>query len=120
MRLAVIDVSFIGLGLVLPRVVARCLLPKVRSSRSIKPQFEVGKGQVGKGGVVREPALHRSAIENALGEAVKLDLAPAGLIRSPITGPAGNVEFLALLRLGGGGPDAAEVEQWINDAVGRG
>lgn len=118
-RLAAVDVSFIGLGLVLPRIVA-LLAPKGAIIALIKPQFEVGKGQVGKGGVVRDPALHRSAIENALAEGSKLDLAPAGLIRSPITGPAGNIEFLALLQLGGEAPPAAQVEQWIRDAVGRG
>jgi 23S rRNA (cytidine1920-2'-O)/16S rRNA (cytidine1409-2'-O)-methyltransferase len=114
--LAVIDVSFIGLGLVLPRVAA-LLGPEGQVIALIKPQFEVGKGQVGKGGVVREPELHRFAIEKVLGEASSLGLAPAGLTRSPITGPAGNVEFLAHLRRGAELPDAAEVDRWLIDVL---
>jgi 23S rRNA (cytidine1920-2'-O)/16S rRNA (cytidine1409-2'-O)-methyltransferase len=97
--LATVDVSFIGLGLVLPRV-ATLLVPGGQVIALIKPQFEVGKGQVGKGGVVRDPALHRAAIEQVLTQAAPIGLAPAGLIRSPIIGPAGNVEFLAWLREG--------------------
>jgi 23S rRNA (cytidine1920-2'-O)/16S rRNA (cytidine1409-2'-O)-methyltransferase len=115
-RLAVIDVSFIGLALVLPRV-ASLLVPDGQVIALIKPQFEVGKGQVGKGGVVREPALHRDAIEKVLGEAAAVGLAPLGLTRSPITGPAGNVEFLALLQRGAALPDASDVERWAGDVV---
>jgi 23S rRNA (cytidine1920-2'-O)/16S rRNA (cytidine1409-2'-O)-methyltransferase len=118
-RLAVIDVSFIGLGLVLPRA-ASLLVPDGEVIALIKPQFEVGKGQVGKGGVVRDPTLHRSAVEKALGEAASTGLAAAGVIRSPITGPAGNVEFLALLRLGAAAPEPDELDGWISNAVGRG
>jgi len=109
--LATIDVSFIGLGLVLPRV-AELLAPEGQVIALIKPQFEVGKGQVGKGGVVRDPALHRAVIERVLREAAGMGLAPAGVIRSPITGPAGNVEFLAWLRLGAVTPPADVVAQW--------
>lgn len=115
-QLAVIDVSFIGLGLVLPRV-AQLLGAGGQAIALVKPQFEVGKGLVGKGGVVREPALHRAAIEKALAEAAAAGLAPAGLIRSPITGPAGNVEFLAWLCLHGPAPAAAAVETWITACV---
>ena len=71
--LAVIDVSFIGLGLALPRV-ASLLTPDGEVVALIKPQFEVGKGQVGKGGIVREGKLHRYAIEKVLGEAIAVDL----------------------------------------------
>jgi 23S rRNA (cytidine1920-2'-O)/16S rRNA (cytidine1409-2'-O)-methyltransferase len=116
-RLAVIDVSFIGLGLVLPAA-ARLLTPDGEIIALIKPQFEVGKGQVGKGGVVREPALHRAAVENALREAGALGLAPAGVIRSPIKGPAGNVEFLAWLRLNAAQPGPEQVAGWVSAAVG--
>jgi 23S rRNA (cytidine1920-2'-O)/16S rRNA (cytidine1409-2'-O)-methyltransferase len=115
-RLAVVDVSFIGLGLVLPHV-ARLLSPGGEVIALIKPQFEVGKGQVGKGGVVREPALHRSSITNALAEAGRIGLAPAGVARSPIKGPAGNIEFLTRLRLGGAMPEPEQVEQWLRDAL---
>jgi 23S rRNA (cytidine1920-2'-O)/16S rRNA (cytidine1409-2'-O)-methyltransferase len=97
-EIATIDVSFIGLRLVLPRV-ARLLLPSGQAIALIKPQFEVGKDAVGKGGVVRDPKLHREAIEQVLSEAQASGFNPAGVIRSPIRGPAGNVEFLAWLRL---------------------
>jgi len=115
-QLAVVDVSFIGLGLVLPRI-ASLLGPGGQVVALIKPQFEVGKGLVGKGGVVREPSLHRQAIRKVLGEAETLGLAPASLVRSPIVGPAGNVEFLALLRAGHAPADASVVEQWLHRAV---
>ncbi|MCU0510389.1 MAG: 16S/23S rRNA (cytidine-2'-O)-methyltransferase, partial [Anaerolineae bacterium] len=97
---------------------AQLLTPDGEIIALIKPQFEVGKGQVGKGGVVREPALHRSSVENALREAAALGLATAGLTRSPIKGPAGNVEFLAWLRRGVTAPDAAQLEEWLRGAVG--
>lgn len=116
-QLAVIDVSFIGLELVLPRV-AQLLTAAGQVIALIKPQFEVGKGQVGKGGVVRDPALHRAAIEKVMAAAADAQLAPAGLIRSPITGPAGNVEFLAWLRLHGPAPTAAQILRWADTATG--
>ena len=97
--LATVDVSFIGLSLVLPNVV-KLLAPRGQIIALIKPQFEVGKGQVGKGGVVRDPKLHDASIEKVLAAAVAAGLTPSGVIRSPITGPAGNVEFLAWLRPG--------------------
>jgi 23S rRNA (cytidine1920-2'-O)/16S rRNA (cytidine1409-2'-O)-methyltransferase len=111
--LATVDVSFIGLGLVLPRI-AKLLSPGGQVIALIKPQFEVGKGQVGKGGVVRDPKLHRSAIAKVLAEAAAVALAPAGVIRSPITGPAGNVEFLAWLKLGEEMPSSQAVEVWLD------
>jgi 23S rRNA (cytidine1920-2'-O)/16S rRNA (cytidine1409-2'-O)-methyltransferase len=114
--LATVDVSFIGLGLVLP-VIVRLLAAGGQIIALIKPQFEVGKGQVGKGGVVREPALHRAAIEQTLAEATACGLTPAGLIRSPITGPAGNVEFLTWLQMGYPPPAPERVAGWL-DAVG--
>jgi 23S rRNA (cytidine1920-2'-O)/16S rRNA (cytidine1409-2'-O)-methyltransferase len=98
--LAVIDVSFISLGLILPRV-ARLLAPARDAITLIKPQFEVGKESVGKGGVVRDPRLHRVVIEQVLARAEALGFNAAGIIRSPIRGPAGNIEFLAWLQLGG-------------------
>jgi 23S rRNA (cytidine1920-2'-O)/16S rRNA (cytidine1409-2'-O)-methyltransferase len=67
----------------------------------IKPQFEAGREQVGKGGVVRDPAVHRAVLEEIVAWAASRDLALKGLIRSPITGPAGNVEFLATWVPGG-------------------
>ena len=116
--LATVDVSFIGLSLVLPRVAA-LLAPTGQVIALIKPQFEVSKGQVGKGGVVREPALHRAVIVKVLDDAAALALAPGGLIRSPITGPAGNVEFLAWLRLGVPLPSAAVMAGWLASCTGE-
>ena len=101
--LATIDVSFISLRLVLP-CVAKLLIPTGQAVALIKPQFEVGKESVGRGGVVRDPRLHRAAIEHVMVKAEALGFSPSGIIRSPIQGPAGNVEFLAWLQLGGGCP----------------
>jgi 23S rRNA (cytidine1920-2'-O)/16S rRNA (cytidine1409-2'-O)-methyltransferase len=95
--LAVVDVSFIGLDLVLPAV-ARFLQPGGQAVVLIKPQFEAGKARVGKGGVVRDPAVHRDVLARVLAWAAGHGWVVEGLIRSPITGPKGNVEFLASLR----------------------
>lgn len=97
--LAVIDVSFIGLELVLPAV-ARLLRPAGSALTLIKPQFEAGRGQVGKGGVVKDPAVHRQVLLRVLGWAGGNGWRVLGLIRSPITGPKGNVEFLCWLARG--------------------
>lgn len=97
--LVVIDVSFISLDLVFPTAVA-ALREGGWCVPLIKPQFEVGKGEVGKGGVVRDPATHSQVVARVLDQAASHGLAPIGLTRSPVTGPAGNIEFLALLKLG--------------------
>jgi 23S rRNA (cytidine1920-2'-O)/16S rRNA (cytidine1409-2'-O)-methyltransferase len=98
-QLVVIDVSFIGLKLVLPS--AKSVLAKRGEIVAlVKPQFEAGKGQVGKGGVVRDPAIHRRVLEDAFQWARELNLGVVGLIESPIRGPAGNIEFLIHLRPG--------------------
>ncbi|MDP8257752.1 MAG: TlyA family RNA methyltransferase [Candidatus Alcyoniella australis] len=94
--LALIDVSFIGLSLVLPAVL-RCLKPDGRVLAMIKPQFEVGRGQVGKGGVVRDPALRQQAVDAVLSAAAKLGLKPLGQFESTVPGPKGNVETFVLL-----------------------
>lgn len=92
--LLVCDASFIGLRTVLPAALALAA-PEARLIALIKPQFEVGKGRVGKGGVVRDPALHeevcdtiRDWLEGGCGWKV------TGITESPITGPKGNIEFL--------------------------
>jgi 23S rRNA (cytidine1920-2'-O)/16S rRNA (cytidine1409-2'-O)-methyltransferase len=97
--LAVADVSFIALGLVLPALLG-LLQPQapVDLILLVKPQFEVGKGRVGKGGVVRDPVAHCDAIEGVITAAAGLGLAACGLVASPITGPAGNHEYLLWLR----------------------
>lgn len=94
--LACIDVSFISLKLALPAI-----LQFIKSNGHIicliKPQFEVGKGLVGKRGVVRDPALHKAVIDNLDKTFWDLGLRRLGLIPSPILGAKGNQEFLALL-----------------------
>ena len=96
--LAVIDASFIGLAKVLPATVG-LLKPGSRVIALIKPQFEVGKGEVGKGGVVRDPVAHEKVIEDVRRTALDLGLTVSGLCESPITGADGNREFLILLQL---------------------
>ena len=99
--LAVIDVAFISLALVLGPV-ARCVAPGGRIVALVKPQFEAGRGEV-PGGVVRDPAVHRSVLERVLRTAAGLGLDPIDVMRSPLLGPAGNREFFAHL----GVPDPA-------------
>jgi len=97
-RLIVMDVSFISVTKLLAAL--RDLLePDGRMVVLIKPQFEVGKGEVGKGGIVREPEKHTAVVEkvNEYAESVGLDL--VGVIDSPILGAEGNKEFLACYRL---------------------
>jgi len=90
---AVVDVSFISLRLVMPPV-TRLLRKEAFVVTLIKPQFEVGKGRVGKGGVVRDPALHQEVIEE-LGVFFRdLGWTVAGQMPSPLLGPKGNREFL--------------------------
>jgi len=91
--LATIDVSFISLALVLP-VVAPLLDPPREIVALVKPQFEVGKGQVGKRGVVRDPAQHRAVLERLARVAAELSLSVSGIAASPLLGPMGNREFL--------------------------
>lgn len=92
--LATIDASFISLKLTLPAA-GRWLRPEGHIVSLVKPQFEAGREQVGRGGVVRDPAVHRAVLLELLAWGEAQGLGPQGLIRSPITGPAGNVEFLA-------------------------
>ncbi len=92
--LTTIDVSFISLRLILPPA-AGWLRPGGRIVALIKPQFEAGRQQVGKGGVIRDPAIHHAVLEEITAWAGSKGLRLMGLIRSPIVGPAGNIEFLA-------------------------
>jgi 23S rRNA (cytidine1920-2'-O)/16S rRNA (cytidine1409-2'-O)-methyltransferase len=95
--LVTIDTSFISLKLVLP-VITKLIAANVDIIVLIKPQFEVGKTKVGKGGIVRDPLDQKAAVEQVLDIAVKLGLEVVGSIASPIRGASGNQEFLALLR----------------------
>lgn len=97
-NLAVIDVSFISLRQVLPHV-KPLLIPAADAVVLVKPQFEAGKGKVGKNGVVREPQIWREVLSHVLIDAENGGWVLAGLTASPVRGPAGNVEFLAWLTL---------------------
>jgi 23S rRNA (cytidine1920-2'-O)/16S rRNA (cytidine1409-2'-O)-methyltransferase len=91
-----IDVSFISLRLVLP-VVTRLLLPKGQCLCLVKPQFEAGRKDVGKKGIVRDKDTHISTISAVMSHAQDNELTPIALTHSPITGAKGNIEFLLLL-----------------------
>jgi len=97
--LAVVDTSFISLKLVIP-----ALLPLIRSSGSIvaliKPQFEVGKGKVGKGGIVRNPEDQAQVVEELTVFFKELGLEVLGLVESPLLGAKGNKEFFIHLKKG--------------------
>jgi len=93
--LITIDVSFISLTKILPAVTP-LLKASGRVVALIKPQFEVGKGEVGKGGIVRDPLQHQRVISEVNGAAESLGLNVTGVIESPIKGADGNVEFLTL------------------------
>jgi 23S rRNA (cytidine1920-2'-O)/16S rRNA (cytidine1409-2'-O)-methyltransferase len=97
--LITIDVSFISLDLILP-VAVRWLKTGGQVVALIKPQFEAGRSDVGKGGVVRDPEVHRAVLHKVLGTAHDLGLGLGGLMTSPLRGPAGNVEFLGWWQLG--------------------
>lgn len=92
---ASMDVSFISVKTVLPAVCS-CLREEARLVLLIKPQFEAEKALVGKGGIVRDPQVHRAVLEDVLGFLPTIGLTPLGLTVSPIKGMDGNTEFLLL------------------------
>jgi 23S rRNA (cytidine1920-2'-O)/16S rRNA (cytidine1409-2'-O)-methyltransferase len=83
----------------------------------IKPQFEAGKGLVGKGGVVKDPNVHRAVLFETIRRAEELKFSIRGLIASPILGPAGNREFLALLEKSD--EPSANIDQLVEGVVPR-
>jgi 23S rRNA (cytidine1920-2'-O)/16S rRNA (cytidine1409-2'-O)-methyltransferase len=103
-----IDVAFISLRLVLPTLVT-LLQPNADVVALIKPQFEVGKGQVGKGGVVRDPKQHYRALVDVLTSAQDLGLGVQDGLVSPLLGPKGNREFLAHCRLHAPGVEPSQL-----------
>ena len=103
-QIVTLDASFISLRLLLP-VVVGWLTPGADIIPLVKPQFEAERGRVGKGGVVRDQAVHRQVLERVASCALGLGLAVRGVMRSPITGPAGNVEYLMYLTSGPAGDD---------------
>ncbi len=107
-HLSVADLSFISLRLVLPALVA-CTHPDGDLVPMVKPQFEVGRGSVGAGGVVREPALRADAVLSVAAAAWALGFGLAGVVASELPGPSGNVEFFVWLRRGAPEADEATV-----------
>ena len=110
--LSVVDVSFIGLDIVLPAIKALLNPEKGQVLCLIKPQFEAGKEKVGKKGVVRDPAIHKEVLDKFVSLAEHLAFNILGLTFSPVKGPEGNIEFLGHLTLEqvtGIKPDTAKV-----------
>lgn len=113
-----IDVSFISLKLILPAV-QKWLKADGDIIALVKPQFEAGPAQVGKGGIVRDTAVHQSVLRNLLAWAESSGLAAHGLIRSPVTGSDGNVEFLLWFRVGGASVVSEKTIQHVVDSSGQ-
>lgn len=115
--LVVVDASFISLRLLLPTI-AGWLAASAIVVPLIKPQFEAGREDVGRGGGVRDRAVHARVIHEVFSAAEMLGFHPRGIIRSPLLGPAGNTEFLGLLTWG----QADEPLDWkrlIADLIGQ-
>ena len=93
------DLSFISLGLVLDALLGVCS-PDADLALMVKPQFEVGRDRVGKGGVVRDPALRAEAVTHVADQAAARGWGARGVVTSPLPGPSGNVEFFLWLRRG--------------------
>ncbi len=109
------DLSFISLRLVLPSLVSLAE-PHAAFVLLVKPQFEVGKGAVGRGGVVRDPELWASAINSVIEEADTLGLGFARAVPSELPGPAGNREFFVHLERGADG-DLGSVDRAVAEAA---
>jgi 23S rRNA (cytidine1920-2'-O)/16S rRNA (cytidine1409-2'-O)-methyltransferase len=114
--LATVDVSFISVRKILPAL-RTVLVPGAEVVVLVKPQFEVGRSQVGRGGVVRDPALHRQALADVAGAAVELGYAVRGACASPVSGSQGNREFFLHLVHGGSPPEPGELESLTRKAV---
>ena len=110
--LSVIDVSFIGLEIVLPTI-KTLLKPTGQVLCLIKPQFEAGKENVGKKGVVRDPKIHKMVLDNFVTLVHSLGFKILGLTFSPVKGPEGNIEFLGHLTLN----DVAGIEPNTDEVV---
>ena len=112
--LVVADLSFISLTLVLPALVASAA-PDADFVLLVKPQFEVGKGRVGAGGVVRDSADRADAVRTVSRAAGQLGLGVLGVTASPLPGPAGNVEYFLWLRQGAPPLDDSQLERAIKE-----
>jgi 23S rRNA (cytidine1920-2'-O)/16S rRNA (cytidine1409-2'-O)-methyltransferase len=114
----VADLSFISLKLVLPALLS-CTTEDADLVPMVKPQFEVGKDRLGSGGVVRDPELRASAVLDVIAAATGLGLAVAGVVASPLPGPAGNVEYFLWLRRGAA-TDPERAAELVDEAVREG
>jgi 23S rRNA (cytidine1920-2'-O)/16S rRNA (cytidine1409-2'-O)-methyltransferase len=112
--IVVADLSFISLTLVLPALIA-CAAPDADFVLLVKPQFEVGKGRVGAGGVVRETTDRSAAVHRVTAAAGQLGLGVQGITASPLPGPAGNVEYFVWLRRGAPPLDEDELQRAIEE-----
>jgi 23S rRNA (cytidine1920-2'-O)/16S rRNA (cytidine1409-2'-O)-methyltransferase len=112
--LVVADLSFISLTLVLPALVAAAA-PDADFVLLVKPQFEVGKGRVGAGGVVREVTDRSAAVEKVCRAAAELGLGVCGVTASPLPGQAGNVEYFVWLRRGAPPLEAEQLRRAIEE-----
>ncbi|MBZ0296065.1 MAG: TlyA family RNA methyltransferase [Anaerolineae bacterium] len=117
-NLVVIDASFISLRLLLPAV-KQWLAPQADILALIKPQFEAGKGDVGKGGVVRDHEIHRRVINEILEFTEEQAFVLKGLTLSPLKGPAGNIEFFVWLGWGDTKAEPIDVEKTIATLIER-
>ena len=113
--LATVDASFISLRLLLP-VLRGWMRPGADLVALVKPQFEAGRKAVGRGGVVRKAEIHQEVLLGLLPYAAGLGLTPQGLLRSPLLGPKGNVEFLLWCREGA---PAVDLNESISSATSR-
>ncbi|HEU4568612.1 MAG TPA: TlyA family RNA methyltransferase [Marmoricola sp.] len=117
--LVVGDLSFISLALVLDPMLG-VVRPDGDLVPMVKPQFEVGKERLGKGGVVRDPELRAEAVVRVAGLAAERGWPARAVATSPLPGPAGNVEFFLWLRRGEGGLDAGHIHDEVCRAAGPG
>jgi 23S rRNA (cytidine1920-2'-O)/16S rRNA (cytidine1409-2'-O)-methyltransferase len=108
------DLSFISLSLVLPALAA-CAAPDADFVLMVKPQFEVGRGKVGAGGVVREPELRAQAVRSVAATAFEIGLGVQGITASPLPGPSGNVEYFLWVRRGAPPLDETALQRAITE-----
>ncbi len=112
--LVVADLSFISLRLVLPALIG-CAAAGADLLPMVKPQFEVGRERLGGGGVVRDPAHRQDAVLQVARAAARIGWGTAGVVASPLPGPAGNVEFFLWLRRDAGAPREEDVRRAVEE-----
>ncbi len=112
----VVDASFISLRTILARAIAY-LRPGGATVALVKPQFEAGRDRLGRGGVVRDPAVHRAVLREVRDDVVALGLHAVALVASPLLGPAGNREFLMEFRHTGPNVDDARIDETVGEGT---